>query len=134
LQTLLGFDFGEKRTGVAVGQRVTGTATALCTLTASQGMPDWEGIDGLIGEWQPDALVVGLPRHADGTDAGITRTVRAFAQQLGERYRLPVHLMDERLSSQAATALAQDDRHGTEGLDAVAARIILQDWLDTENP
>ena len=133
MQTLLGFDFGKKRTGVAVGQGVTGTATALCTLTARQGAPDWNGISGLVDEWKPDALVVGLPRHADGTDADITRAARKFAQQLEARYRLPVHLIDERLSSQAATALQQrDSRQSKAGLDAIAARIILQDWLDTK--
>jgi putative Holliday junction resolvase len=133
LQTLLGFDFGNKRIGIAVGQCVTGTATALCTVTSNQGAPDWERITGLVGEWRPDALVVGLPRHADGTDSDITRAARKFAQQLEGRYRLPVYLMDERLSSQAATTLQQGDRGGKVGLDAIAARIILQDWLDTGN-
>ncbi|MDX1696645.1 MAG: Holliday junction resolvase RuvX [Thiohalobacterales bacterium] len=133
MQTLLGFDYGVRRIGVAVGQGVTGTATALCTVAARDGAPDWARINALVAEWRPDALVVGLPRHADGTDSAITRAARRFAQQLEGRYRLPVHLMDERLSSRAAEALQQDDRHGRAGLDAVAARIILQDWLDTEN-
>ena len=133
LQTLLGFDYGEKRIGIAVGQGVTRTATALCTLTARDNMPDWERISALIEEWRPAALVVGLPRHADGSDSAMTRAARAFAQQLEGRYRLPVHLMDERLSSQAAAALQQEDHQARAGLDAIAARIILQDWLDTEH-
>ena len=132
LQTLLGFDFGKKRIGIAVGQCVTGTATALCTVAASQGAPDWERLSSLVTEWRPDALVVGLPRHADGTDSAITRAARKFAQQLEGRYRLPVYMMDERLSSRTATTLQQEDRHGKVGLDAIAARVILQDWLDTE--
>lgn len=132
MQTLLGFDYGEKRIGVAVGQGVTGTATALCTVTTRQDGPNWNDITTLIDEWRPDALVVGLPRHADGKDADITRAVRAFAQQLEERYRLRVHLMNERLSSHAATALSTDGLHGKAGIDAIAARIILQDWLDSE--
>ena len=132
MHTLLGFDFGERRIGVAVGQGVTRTATALCTLEAHDHGPDWAGITALVEEWQPAALVVGLPRHADGTDSTITRAVRAFAQQLEGRYRLPVHLMDERLSSQAAASLQPASQHGKAGLDAQAARIILQDWLDTE--
>jgi putative Holliday junction resolvase len=134
LQTLLGFDFGKKRIGIAVGQCVTGTATALCTVTSQQGSPDWDRITGLVGEWRPNALVVGLPRHADGSDSDLSGAARKFAQQLEGRYRLPVHLMDERLSTRAATALQQEDRQGKAGLDAIAARIILQDWLDTEKP
>lgn len=133
MQTLLGFDYGEKRIGIAVGQGITRTATALCTLNARDGMPDWERISALVDEWRPAALVIGLPRHADGTDSATTRAARAFAQQLEGRYRLPVHLMDERLSSQAAAALLQEDHQGRAGLDAIAARIILQDWLDTEH-
>ncbi|MGB5261057.1 MAG: Holliday junction resolvase RuvX [Gammaproteobacteria bacterium] len=133
MQTLLGFDYGEKRIGIAVGQGVTRTANALCTLTARDGLPDWEQISGLVEEWRPAALIVGLPRHADGSDSAITRAARAFAQQLEGRYRLPVHLMDERLSSQAAADLQQQEKPGKGGLDAIAARIILQDWLDTEH-
>ena len=133
MQTLLGFDYGEKRIGIAVGQGITRTATALCTLHAREGMPDWERISALVDEWRPAALVIGLQRHADGTDSTMTRAARAFAQQLEGRYRLPVHLMDERLSSQAAAALLQEDHQGKAGLDAIAARIILQDWLDTEH-
>ena len=132
MQTLLGFDYGVKRIGIAVGQRVTGTATALCTVNARDGAPDWEQISALIDEWRPGALVVGLPMHADGTDSATTRAARKFAQRLEGRYRLPVHLMDERLSSQAAITLLQDEQKAGPGLDALAARIILQDWLDTE--
>ena len=133
MQTLLGFDFGTRRIGVAVGQRVTGTATALCTLAAREDGPDWNRITDLINEWRPEALVVGLPRHADGTDSAVTVQARAFAQELEGRYRLPVYRMDERLSSRAAAELQQDERRGKVGLDALAARIILQDWLDTED-
>ena len=128
LPTLLGFDYGRQRIGVATGQTVTGTATALTTLESRDGRPDWDAIAELIGEWRPDALVVGLPLHADGSDAGITSSARRFMRQLEGRFRLPVHAMDERLSSHAAAALEQP-RHGD--IDAGAARIILQDWLDT---
>ncbi len=132
MHTLLGFDYGEQRIGVAVGQGVTRTATALCTLKTHDGKPDWAGISALVEEWQPAALVVGLPRHADGSDSAISRAVRRFAHQLEGRYRLPVHLVDESLSSQAAAALQQAGHQDKAGLDAMAARIILQDWLDTE--
>jgi putative Holliday junction resolvase len=85
LQTLLGFDFGTQRTGVAVGQSITQTATALCTVTTRNEQPDWDRISELIDDWRPDALVVGLPLHADGSDSGTTAAVRKFAQQLEER-------------------------------------------------
>ncbi len=134
MQTLLGFDFGSQRIGVAVGQGITGTASALCTISAVHDAPDWVRITTLINEWQPEALVVGLPRHADGSDSESTRAARTFAQQLDARYRLPVFTMDERLSSHAAALLHRDSRTASAGLDAVAARIILQDWLDTRDP
>jgi putative Holliday junction resolvase len=128
LQTLLGFDFGRQRIGVATGQTITGTATALLTLESRDGRPDWDGISALIGNWQPDALVVGLPLHADGSDSDITTAARRFMRQLEGRYHLPVYGMDERLSSHTATA-GDDARRS--GVDAAAARVILQDWLDT---
>jgi putative Holliday junction resolvase len=128
LQTLLGFDFGRRRIGVATGQTITGTATALTTLESRDGRPDWDAIAGLIDTWQPDALVVGLPLHADGSDAGITGAARRFMRQLEGRFRLPVFGMDERLSSHAATRTGDA---ANRGVDAAAARIILQDWLDT---
>lgn len=130
MQTLLGFDFGTRRIGVAVGQDVSRTATALATIQADDSGPDWDGIDTLVGEWQPHALVVGLPLHADGSDSSATRAARAFAQRLEARYRLRVHMIDERLSSQAAGELGQGSGADRAGLDAAAARIILQDWLD----
>ena len=134
MQALLGFDFGRQRIGIAVGQKITRTATALCTLDSRNEKPDWEAISELINSWQPDALVVGLPLHADGSDSDITKSARKFARQLEGRYRLPVHTMDERLSSHAATELQdQDKAAGNKGLDAIAASIILQDWLETDN-
>ena len=134
MQTLLGFDFGTQHIGVAVGQSITGTATALCTVNARNKRPDWDRISELIDDWHPDALVVGLPLHADGSDSGTTTVVRKFAQQLGERSRLPVHIMDERLSSHAAKQLQHQDKTGRKAdIDAIAAMIILQNWLETEN-
>lgn len=132
LQTLLGFDYGSRRIGVAVGQEVTGTATALCTIPTRRGTPDWDRLDALVAQWQPGALVVGLPSHADGSDSDMTRAARRFARQLESRYSLPAHLADERLSSHAAAGLRQQATAGKRaGTDAIAARIILQDWLDT---
>ena len=131
-QVALGFDFGQQRIGVAVGQQITGTATAICTLQSRDGKPDWDKISDLITEWQPDTLVVGLPLRANGEESEISLAARKFARQLEGRYRLPVHTMNEYLSSQAARELQQQNRQaGKTGIDAVAARIILQNWLET---
>jgi putative Holliday junction resolvase len=131
LQTLLGFDFGTQRIGIAAGQSITGTATALCTINSSHGKPDWDRISELIEHWRPDALVVGLPLHNDGSDSDISMAARRFAQQLQGRYRLPVHTMDERLSSHAAKQHMKQTASRQE-VDAVAAMIILQSWLETQ--
>jgi putative Holliday junction resolvase len=135
LLTLLGFDFGQHRIGVAVGQELTGTATALVTLRSRNGKPDWDMIAELIRTWRPDALVVGLPLHADGSESGFTRNVKRFIRQLEDRYKLPVHPMDERLSSYAA--VQREIEGGFElksrGIDAVAAKEILQSWLQSKN-
>ncbi len=132
MQTLLGFDYGKHRIGIAVGQDITGTATALCTLGCPDGRPDWDKISRLIAEWSPAALVVGLPLHADGSDSKTTVAARSFAGELETRYQLPVYSMDERLSSHAAQELQRKAREkNRDGTDAIAARIILQNWLDT---
>jgi putative Holliday junction resolvase len=135
LLTLLGFDYGLQRIGVAVGQELTGTATALSTIRAREGKPDWDMIWELIRTWQPDALVVGIPLRADGSESEFTRRTKSFIQQLENRYKLPVHTMDERLSSHAAV---QDRGEGNyelknRGIDAVAAREILQSWLHSKH-
>jgi len=132
-ESLLGFDFGKQRIGIAVGQQITGTATALCTLQSRDGKPDWDTISDLINEWQPDTLVVGLPLHANGEESETSLAARKFARQLEGRYRLPVHTMNEYLSSQAARDLQQQNGQTDKtGIDAIAAQIILQNWLETQ--
>jgi len=131
--TLLGFDLGTVRTGVAVGERSTGTASPLTTLRAVRKAPDWEGIARLIDEWRPVELVVGLPLNMDGTDNDMTVRARRFSRQLHGRTRLPVHLADERLTTVEAASRLHDngtfpDRN--DGMvDALAAQIILETWL-----
>jgi putative Holliday junction resolvase len=133
-QTFLGFDFGRKRIGVAVGQRRTRTATALRTVRARDGKPDWPAIAALVEEWQPDALVVGIPYHMDGSEQAMSAAARRFCRQLEARYRLPVHEADERLSSYIVeNRLTERDQAATD-TDALAAQVILQDWLQQEEP
>ncbi len=128
---LLGFDYGTRRIGVAVGQGLTGTANPVAVVNARDGKPDWAEIETLVSEWRPIALVVGLPRHADGSDNELTPRVRRFARQLAGRTGLDVHTIDEHLSSVAAErTLQHGSRRGArDELDAMAAACILEDWL-----
>ena len=133
-RTLLGFDFGTKRIGVAVGQELTRTATALTTLNSPDGGPDWAGISRLVEEWQPAALVVGLPLNLDGSESESSRLARRFGNRLTGRYNLPVFTADERLSSTEAEAiLAEQGRFEKADIDKLAAQLILQSWLEESN-
>lgn len=132
--TVLGFDFGLKRIGVAVGDMTIGVAHPLETIHGEGNDQRFGAIASLIGEWRPGMLVVGLPLHLDGTEHDMTLRCRRFSRQLEGRFSLPVALVDERLSSAAAS---QDLREiGITGrrqkamLDQVAAQRILQTYLD----
>jgi putative holliday junction resolvase len=119
----LAFDFGTRRIGVASGNALTQAATPLRTLATSGGKPPLDAIAALIAEWQPDALVVGVPRHPDGESHDNTRRAQRFARQLQARFRLPVHEVDERYTTVAAQS------EGARDLDAAAAAIILEQYL-----
>lgn len=127
--SLMGFDYGTAKIGIAIGQTVTGTATPLTTLRAVQQKPDWEGISNLINEWLPEALVVGLPYDLDDSEADIADRARRFARQLEGRYHLPVHMADERLTSMIARQQLDRAPKNFEELDAIAAKLILETWL-----
>jgi putative Holliday junction resolvase len=131
--TILAFDFGLKRVGVAVGNRETGTAHPLTTISAN-GNAVLAEVDRLVHEWQPCSLLVGVPVKDDATEHAFAAACRRFAQALGDRFRLPVVEVDERFSSAVASlALADAGVRGIRQkphLDAVAAQTLLQDWLD----
>jgi len=133
-QTLLGFDYGLKRIGVAVGQRLTRSATALITVRARDGKPDWPAISHLIEEWKPDALVVGIPYHMDGTEQDMTHAAQRFCRQLKGRYRLPVYPAEERLTSYIVESNLPGSSNSQQSIDPLAARLILQDWLQQKEP
>lgn len=128
-QTLLAFDYGRKRIGVAVGQQITQSATPLTTVRARDGKPDWDAINRLIAEWKPDALVVGIPYHMDGSEQEMTRAARRFCRQLEGRYRLAVHRVDERLTSYMVESTLSETGELQQDIDPLAARLILEDWL-----
>ncbi|OGT22407.1 MAG: Holliday junction DNA helicase RuvA [Gammaproteobacteria bacterium RBG_16_57_12] len=135
-RSLLAFDFGKRRIGVAVGQEITRTAMALTTLAAREGQPDWEAVTRLIEEWRPNALVVGMPYALDGTENEMTLAVKRFGNRLQGRYNLPVHYVDERLSSLEAERLLKEGagkKFKEKGLiDRLAAQLILQTWFDQQ--
>ena len=121
-QTFLGFDFGLKRTGVAAGNSLLRQASPLATV-AAEGDARFAPIGKLIAEWRPDALVVGVPVHPDGTPHDNTRRAQRFARQLHGRFGLPVHEVDERYSTTEAAA------SGARDLDAASAAVILDQFL-----
>jgi len=125
IKSLLCFDFGTKRIGVAVGQTITLTATPLHTVRNINNRPDWNKIEKLITEWQPDALVVGLPLNMMDETQEMTIASERFMRQLHGRFHLPVYSIDERLSSFEATQRTSK----TTDLDPVAAQIILETWF-----
>ncbi len=134
--TLLGFDFGLARTGVAVGELETGHASALTTLHEEANAARFAAIARLIDEWRPVALIVGLPSYLDGGEHPFAARCRRFANQLHGRFNLPVTTMDEHLSSAAADAAlreagVRDWRQRRTQLDANAAQLILQHFLDS---
>lgn len=129
MSTLLGFDFGPRKIGVAVGQSVTASATPIETLRAVGGKPDWTGIGRLIEDWQPQALVVGIPYNMDDSEEEWAPRAHRFARQLAGRYRLPVHEVDERLTSLEARRRLGGDA-SREAVDAMAAKLILETWLN----
>jgi putative Holliday junction resolvase len=132
--TYLAFDYGEKYIGVAAGSSHSRLAEPVTTLRGSAKNPDWVRISRLIGEWRPDALVVGLPLNMDGSDNPMTRAARSFGQRLKERYNLPVHMVDERLSTLVARDVLNEAgvpmRRHKSRLDQVAAQTILQAFLN----
>ena len=131
--TLIGFDFGTSKIGIAVGQTVTGSATPLQTLPWRQGKPDWDGISRLIQTWQPQAFVVGIPYDKDGKEEDWTPRIHRFARQLEGRYHLPVHKVDEHLTSMEARSQLGLKPGSREIVDAMAAKLILETWLSEQH-
>lgn len=127
---LLGFDYGSKRIGIAVGQRITGTANELATLENINNKPDWDSIGRLIAEWKPAGLIVGKPLNMDGSEQEMTKKAARFGRQLAERYHLPVNEMDERLSSHAAHDILKQSGKDEQQVDSLAARLILESWMN----
>ena len=134
LNTILGFDFGTRNIGVAVGQVITQTATALPQLKARDGIPDWSQVEAVINEWKPDAVVVGIPLNMDGTESQMSIRARKFGKRIYGRFNLPFYEADERLTSfeakEWASKLGHKGHYGSSPVDGMAAQIILEAWLN----
>jgi putative Holliday junction resolvase len=133
--TYLGFDFGSKKIGIAVGQTTTHMASPLQTLRAINQAPDWDSIGQLIREWQPIGFVVGISKQFDGSDNPITPRMLKFCRQLEGRFQLPVYQQDETLSTFESKQLLFDEVKLSatklwEVEDQLAAQLILQTWLN----
>jgi putative Holliday junction resolvase len=133
MSTLLGFDYGSHKIGIAVGQTLTHSANPLTTLGNPRGKPDWERIARLIREWQPQALVVGHPFEMSDREASNAEPAKKFARQLHGRFNLPVHLVDERLTTREAWAeLGVAAAKDATRVDSYAAKLILETWLRSQ--
>jgi len=136
-QLVLAFDFGRRRIGVACGDTLSRSASALKSILCGLSGPPWETIDALLQEWRPALLVVGLPYNADGSESAMSGAARGFAAALAERYALPVRLIDERYSSLEAESRLKSQRAAglrkrrvvRTDVDAAAACVILERWL-----
>lgn len=134
--TVLGFDYGKARIGVAVANTLTGIATPQSTIIAREGVPDWNAISRCLQEWKPSRLVVGMPRKLDGSESAMQETILRFIRQLEGRYHLPVDVVSEQLSSREAEQRLKLARQAgrkrkvrKEEIDQVAAAIILESWM-----
>jgi putative Holliday junction resolvase len=138
----MGFDFGKVRIGVAIGQELTATATPLTEVSVKHHRPNWQIIDELMQQWQPDLLVLGLPYHADGSSNTVTEAAITFGHELQHRYGLKIETIDEHLSSREAKqriaqTLATTNRksrhkHRIDSVDSVAAALILESWFNQQ--
>lgn len=131
---IIGFDFGQKRIGVAIGNNISKSAQALITIESASSNQKFEAIQKIMDEWQPVSIVVGVPFNVDGSEHKVTNLCKKFAKQLEQKYALPIHLIDERYTSIEAGYEIQDKKIDPKKkkllIDQIAAKIILQSYLD----
>ncbi len=135
-RSVLGFDFGTKYIGVAVGQELTGLATPLGSIKAKDGIPNQEHLTKFFSEWQPDLIVVGLPLNMDGTNQAVTFAAKKFGNRLANQFKLPVEFQDERLTTTDAKERLFE-RGGYKNLkkdniDAESAKLIIESYFEAQ--
>ena len=137
MSCILAFDYGLKSIGVAVGQRLTGTASTLKALKAVDGTPDWNQIEALLKEWQPTLVVVGLPLNMDGTEQPFTARVHKFINRLHGRFGVKVVAQDERLTTVESRAelFSQGGfkKLSKDAVDCFSAKLILESWFEEQH-
>ena len=140
-QTLLAFDYGTHRIGIAVGQSKTGSAQGVATIPTSTAGAQWDKIDALINEWQPDTLVIGLALNGAGGETTLSKLARQFGKELQTRFGRNVRYIDETLTSDAADTLIRDSQPAGKPItrrrqklrDQIAAELILQTYLHEQS-
>lgn len=132
-RSVLAFDFGTRKIGIASGQSVTGSGSPLPVIPCRQQQPDWAAIEAVIREWCPDTLVVGLPLNMDDSESELSTRARRFARQLNGRFNLPVFMVDERLSTrEARDRLGDDYRGGPDArVDSLAAVLMIESFFSS---
>lgn len=135
-RSILGFDFGKKSIGVAIGQEVTGTAAPLAAIPARDGIPNWDTIAAIYAEWQPQVVVVGLPLNMDGSTQQITFAAKKFGNRLHNKFKIPVETYDERLTTTDAKArlfeLGGFKKLEKGKIDSVSACLIVEGWMEQQ--
>ena len=133
IRTILAFDFGLRQIGVAVGNMALQSTQALAIVKAKNGKPDWQALEKIMQDWQPDLLVVGDPMNMDGSASEMGARAQKFARRLQGRWGTPIEMADERLSSFEAKELMREQGHRgnykDEPIDSYAAELILQSWF-----
>jgi len=133
-RTIIGFDFGKKYIGVAVGQELTGSASPLGSIKANNGIPHWDSLASYLAEWQPDFIVVGLPLNMDGSEQQLTKDAKKFGNRVAGRFGIKVEFQDERLTT--ADAKEQLFSRGgfknlkKDNIDAESARLIIESFFE----
>ena len=135
MKTILAFDYGKKRIGVAIGQTITRTANCYPILPADKtGMPDWQQVKQLLKNWNITDILVGVPLNMDGTEQPMTQAAKLFCEELRKRFQLPVHEIDERLTTKSVReSLFQEGGYKAlqkAPIDSLSAQLILEQWMN----
>ena len=129
---VMGFDYGVRNIGIAIGQNITKSASTFYAIKAKEGEPDWIKLDSIVKEWEPALFIVGDPFNMDGTRSEFQKRISRFSTELKNRYKIRLHMMDERLTTKEAKERIKTESSGLKesaNKHSVSAQIILEDWF-----